>query len=95
MNKPIFENEEEAVKFIESVYCACSERKGGVLNTIKNLRIEGYIKRSDLEIAKEEWEEIRVDNRIDFSGTYLRRLKIADNLINLQQNEIERLKNAN
>ena len=95
MNKPIFESEEEAKLF----YKKCVRYNGidgekfyNETEFICELQRCDNIKRSDLEIARDEYESLKSD----FGGIDLRISKIVYELekkINLQQKEIDCLNN--
>jgi hypothetical protein len=83
--KFVFESEAEAMVFYTFA-------RGSADNFLKQMRELNYIRKSELETLVEEWNVIAHDNKIDFSGEYLRRLKFADDVIQALKKEVEMLK---
>lgn len=85
MNKPIFENEEEALEFTTGFimsYFRVEDITSELRNRIiKNYKVNGLIKQSELERARENYDN-------GFSADYVDRVK---NYVYELEKEIERL----
>ena len=53
MRKPIFESEDEAMTFLNGILCLSTDRNTTITNTLKNIKVCGYIRRSPAEEAEE------------------------------------------
>ena len=88
MNKPIFTNE-EAENFVIKVvlpFFKMEEITNSLKNNIIRLMEQAeYIKKSDLEIVREEYESLNNSCDIEYYK------EICHRMVNLQQKEIERL----
>lgn len=96
-----FENEDEAIEFVKDnfrFFVGIDGAYTDIKNTVKTFKEKGYIKRSDLEKAKEQYN--KPNNQYKESNCPIRTnvntvYKVAaDNLIYELEKEIERLKNG-